>query len=102
MSPALNAGRITAPLLMNAPDSEYVIALQQYWEMRDHHRPVEMWIYADEGHIKHQPVHRLGVYDRNVDWFDYWLRDVRDPDPAKLSQYKRWDELRAERPGSDK
>lgn len=97
MSPALNAARITAPLLMNAPDSEYVIALQQYWEMRDHHRPVEMWIFSDEGHIKHQPVHRLVVYDRNVDWFNYWLRDVRDPDPAKASQYKRWDALRAER-----
>jgi dipeptidyl aminopeptidase/acylaminoacyl peptidase len=97
MSPALNAGRMTAPLLMNAPDSEYVIGLQQYWEMRDHHRPVEMWIFPDEGHIKHQPIHRLVVYDRNVDWFDFWLRNVRDPDPAKTSQYKRWDELRAER-----
>jgi dipeptidyl aminopeptidase/acylaminoacyl peptidase len=97
MSPALNAGRITAPLLMNTPDSEYVIGLQQYWEMRDHHRPVEMWIFPDEGHIKHQPVHRLVVYNRNVDWFDYWLRGVRDPDPAKAAQYKRWDELRAER-----
>ena len=97
MSPALNAGRITAPLLMNAPDSEYVIALQQYWEMRDHHRPVEMWIFPDEGHIKHQPVHRLVVYERNVDWFDYWLQGKRDGDPAKAAQYKRWDDLRAER-----
>jgi dipeptidyl aminopeptidase/acylaminoacyl peptidase len=97
MSPALNAGRISAPLLMNAPDSEYVIGLQQYWEMRDHHRPVEMWIFPDEGHIKHQPVHRLVVYDRNVDWFNYWLRGVHDPDPGKGPQYKRWDALRAER-----
>ncbi|HXK36545.1 MAG TPA: Atxe2 family lasso peptide isopeptidase [Candidatus Paceibacterota bacterium] len=100
MSPALNAGRITAPLLMNAPDSEYVIGLQQYWEMRDHHRPVEMWIFPDEDHIKHQPVHRLVVYDRNVDWFNYWLREVRDPDPSKGPQYKRWDALRAERDAS--
>jgi dipeptidyl aminopeptidase/acylaminoacyl peptidase len=97
MSPALNAGRITAPLLMNAPDSEYVIALQQYWEMRDHHRPVEMWIFPDEGHIKHQPVHRLVVYERNVDWFDYWLQDRREGEPAKAAQYRRWDDLRAER-----
>lgn len=97
MSPALNAGRITAPLLMNAPDSEYVIGLQQYWEMRDHHRPVEMWIFPDEGHIKHQPVHRLVVYQRNVDWFDYWLQGKRDPDPANAAQYERWDELRTQR-----
>jgi dipeptidyl aminopeptidase/acylaminoacyl peptidase len=100
MSPALNAARITTPLLMNAPDSEYVIGLQQYWEMRDHHRPVEMWIFPDEDHIKHQPVHRLVVYDRNVDWFNYWLREVRDPDPSKGPQYKRWDALRAERDAS--
>ena len=97
MSPALNAARITAPLLMNAPDEEYVIALQQYWEMRDHHRPVEMWIFPGEGHIKHQPLHRLVVYDRNVDWFNYWLRGVHDPDPGKGPQYKRWDALRTER-----
>jgi dipeptidyl aminopeptidase/acylaminoacyl peptidase len=102
LSPALNAGRITAPLLMNAPDSEYVIALQQYWEMRDHHRPVEMWIFPDEEHVKHQPVHRLVVYDRNVDWFDYWLRSARDPDAGKGPQYKRWDALRAERDAARK
>jgi dipeptidyl aminopeptidase/acylaminoacyl peptidase len=102
MSPALNAGRIGAPLLMNAPDSEYVIGLQQYWEMRDHHRPVEMWIFPDEGHIKHQPVHRLVVYDRNVDWFNYWLRGVHDPDPGKGPQYKRWGELRAEHDAAGK
>jgi hypothetical protein len=40
------------------------------------------------------------VYDRNVDWFNYWLREVRDPDPSKGPQYKRWDALRTERDAS--
>ena len=97
MSPALNAARINAPLLMNTPDKEYLAALQQYWEMRDHRKQVEMWVFPDEGHFKHQPIHRQVIYDRNVDWFNYWLRDIRDPDPQKADQYKRWDALRTER-----
>jgi hypothetical protein len=29
-----------------------------------------------------------------VDWFNFWLRDNDDPDPAKAEQYKRWRKLR--------
>jgi dipeptidyl aminopeptidase/acylaminoacyl peptidase len=94
LSPALNAGNITAPLLMNAPDSEYLDGLQQYWEMHDHKRPVEMWIFPDETHVKHQPVHRLMVYKRNLDWLRFWLQGYTDPDPAKAEQYVRWEQLR--------
>lgn len=97
ISPALRAAHITAPLLMNAPDSEYLSVLQQYWEMRDHDRPVELWIFPRETHVKHEPVHRLVIYERNLDWFKYWLTGLRDTDPAKREQYLRWDALRAQR-----
>jgi len=65
--------------------------------MRDHHRPVEMWIFPTKA-TSSTSRSPLVVYARNVDWFDYWLRGARDPDPAKAAQYKRWDDLRAERP----
>jgi hypothetical protein len=53
-----------------------------------------MFIYPDERHEKNQPKHRYSIYVRNVDWFNFWLRDKEDPDPAKAEQYKRWHELR--------
>ena len=45
--------------------------------------------------MKWQPVHRLAIYVRNVDWFDFWLKGVEDPAPAKAGQYERWLLLRA-------
>ena len=53
-----------------------------------------MFIYPDERHEKNQPKHRYAIYERNVDWLNFWLRDKEDPNPAKAEQYKRWRELR--------
>ena len=53
-----------------------------------------MVIFGNEGHIKNQPQHRYEIYQRNVDWFDFWLLDKEDPDPAKADQYKRWRKLK--------
>jgi dipeptidyl aminopeptidase/acylaminoacyl peptidase len=94
LSATLNVERIHAPLLIHAPDAEYIMALPLYSAMRDWGKPVEMWIYPNEYHEKIQPRHRLSVYDRNVDWFRFWLKGEEDPDPAKREQYVRWRKLR--------
>jgi len=94
LSPALNAKHINAPLLINVADSELLIDLQYYTSLREHQKAVEMFIYADERHLKIHPKHRYEIYNRNLDWFNLWLRDKEDPDPAKAEQYKRWRELR--------
>ncbi len=94
ISAALNARRILAPLLINAADSEYLFGMQSLTTLRELKKPVEMFIYPDELHEKNQPKHRYEIYERNVDWFNFWLRDKEDPDPAKVEQYKRWRELR--------
>jgi dipeptidyl aminopeptidase/acylaminoacyl peptidase len=94
VSPALNAAHIRAPLLSNAPDSEFLISLQEITTLQELGRPVEMFIYPNELHIKRQPMHRYEVYERNVDWFRYWLQDYEDPAAAKAEQYSRWRELR--------
>lgn len=57
--------------------------------------PAELYAFPDEAHIKLQPRHRLAVYERNLDWFRYWLQDYRDPDGTKAEQYRRWDGLKA-------
>jgi len=96
LSPALNAARVKAPLLIQVADSEYLIGLQFYTALREHSKPVEMFIYADEWHLKNQPKHRYEIYQRNLDWFNFWLQDKEDPDPSKQEQYKRWRKMREE------
>ena len=94
LSPALNAEHINTPLLSNVSDSEYIYGLQLFTSLQQLGKPVEMFVYPDELHVKNQPKHRYEVYERNLDWFNFWLKDKEDPDPGKAEQYKRWRELR--------
>jgi hypothetical protein len=45
--------------------------------------------------ITWQPLHRLAVYDRNIDWFAFWLRGYEDLSAEKREQYDRRKQLRA-------
>jgi dipeptidyl aminopeptidase/acylaminoacyl peptidase len=94
MSTSPNVQRIHSPLLINAADSEYMADMQLITTLRQSQKPVEMFIYAGELHEKNQPKHRDEIYERNVDWFNFWLKDKEDHDPVKADQYKRWEELR--------
>jgi hypothetical protein len=64
--------------------------------LRDAGKPIELYIYPNELHVRNQPRHRLEIYDRNLDWFRYWLKDEQDTDPRKAEQYRRWNQLRDE------
>lgn len=91
---AVNAKELSIPILMQVSSDEYTLALEAFTALQDYHQPVEMYVFPDEYHIKWQPAHRLAIYDRNLDWFDYWLRGTKDPATSKVAQYKRWDQLR--------
>ena len=93
ISTSLNAQRIHAPLLINAADSEYVLDMQLVTTLRDAQKPVELFIYADELHLKIQPKHRYEIYERNLDWFKFWFQGLEDPSPDKTEQYRRWEKL---------
>jgi dipeptidyl aminopeptidase/acylaminoacyl peptidase len=94
LSATAHADQVRAPLLLNVPDREYLTSLPMYAALKSRQKPVEMWIYPDEYHEKIQPKHRLSVYDRNVDWFRFWLKGEEDPAPGKKDQYDRWRKLR--------
>jgi dipeptidyl aminopeptidase/acylaminoacyl peptidase len=96
LAASLNADRIETPLLVNASDSEYIASLSLYTSLQQLKKPVDMFVYANELHIKNQPSHRFEIYERNLDWFRFWLKDEEDPSPDKASQYKHWRELREE------
>jgi len=94
IAPEVNADRIDAPVLNNDPDSEFLRDLALYTSLRELGKPVELFIYPNELHHVNQPKHRYQIYERNLDWFRFWLKGEEDPDPSKAEQYKRWRELR--------
>ncbi len=94
MSLQLNAERVNEPLLVNVSDAEHPWALAEIAALARHDKPVEMVVHPDEGHVKWHPAHRFAIYERNVDWLNFWLRGVDDPSPAKAGQYVRWRRLR--------
>lgn len=94
VSPALNAEKIRVPVLFQMPEMEARRVPELYAKLARKGIPTELYAFPDEPHIKVQPRHRLAAYERNLDWFRYWLQDHRDPDPDKAEQYRRWDLLR--------
>ncbi|HLT00905.1 MAG TPA: Atxe2 family lasso peptide isopeptidase [Geminicoccaceae bacterium] len=100
VSPALNAERIAAPLLMQLPENEARAEAEVFARLARTPTPVELYAFPEERHAKFQPRHRLAVYRRNLDWFRYWLQDHVDPDPAKAGQYARWQAMRQRRDGA--
>ncbi|QOT70715.1 Atxe2 family lasso peptide isopeptidase [Sphingobium fuliginis] len=93
-----NAASIDTPLLMQLADREYLTAIDVFAALREQGKPVDMYVFPDEFHNKWQPRHRLAIYERNVDWFLYWLQGKKDPDPRKAEQYAIWDRLRLKQP----
>lgn len=95
-----NIERIEAPLLIQTADRQYRMALDSVTALMDAGKPVEMYVFPDEYHVKWQPAHRLAIYERVIDWFDFWIRERESPDPAKAAQYARWRAIRSAVPGS--
>lgn len=91
ISLARNASRVRVPLLIQAPDDEYLGALESLTALREKGRAVDLYVFPDEHHVKAQPAHRLVVYQRNLDWFDFWLRGLRPISaPDHEEEFNRW------------
>ncbi len=96
-SPALNIAAMAAPMLIQASEQEARPSMEYLTDAARANHPIEMWAYADEAHIKSQPRHKLATYQRNYDWFRYWLQGFQDPASDKADQYRRWATLRQQR-----
>lgn len=95
ISPALNVDKIHTPILMNVADGELVLSMQTISTLKAYQKPLEVFVYPDEQHVKGWPSHRYAIYERNLDWFTFWLKGEEDPAPSKTAQYARWRGLRA-------
>ena len=89
-----NARRIRTPILLQVSDDELMSALETYTALREVGAPIDMFVFPREHHVKWQPAHRLAVYERSLDWFDYWLRGIRSPVPGRQAELRHWDSLR--------
>jgi hypothetical protein len=85
-----HADRIHTAILENTSDTEFLIYLPLYRSLVDLGKPVELYVYPEELHVRNQPRHRLEVYERNLDWFRFWLKGEESSDPNKDEQYQRW------------
>lgn len=96
-SPSLQVDRIDAPVLMQLPEQE----ARQSPELQARLTAAgkgELHVFPFAPHIKVEPRQKYSVYQRNLDWFRYWLQGHIDPDPGKADQYARWARLAGTRP----
>ncbi len=94
VSPAMNAHKVNAAVLIQTGESEFRLCMQYLMELRRHKKAVDFIVFPDEPHKIWQPMHRKVVVDRFVDWFDFWMNGRENAAPEKVEQYKRWRRLR--------
>lgn len=99
LSLAQNVDKIDVPILVQDGDQEYEAGLDVLQAFRSRGKPIELHVFPGEPHIKWQPAHRLAMYERVSDWFDFWLQQRRDCASEKEAQYARWQAMRGA-PGS--
>jgi hypothetical protein len=92
ISLSANASTQKTPILMQLSEHESSLGLEAYSHLKDSGTPVEMFVFPDEYHVKSQPAHRAAIYQRNLDWFSFWLRGHTRED-APHGQNSRWQTL---------
>ena len=91
---SMNADKIVTPILENASDTEYLIYVSTFRSLKDVGKPIELYIYPNELHVRNQPKHKLEIYERNFDWFCFWLKDEENTSPRDPRQLGRWRQMR--------
>jgi dipeptidyl aminopeptidase/acylaminoacyl peptidase len=85
-----NVDHVDVPMLIQVPDTEYEGGLDIFEVYSHAGKAIEMYVFEDEAHVKWQPAHRLAVYQRNVEWFEFWLAGRKNCGPDRAAQYERW------------
>lgn len=104
-SPAFNADKVTAPLLMeytrgtsNGINIGPVAAYEFFNALKRQDKPVELFWYPRGQHELDTPDERVASLRRNLEWFRFWILREQDQPPAyDLCQYVRWRDLRNQR-----
>jgi dipeptidyl aminopeptidase/acylaminoacyl peptidase len=71
----LRATKITAPILLQAAESNSIANLELHTYLKAQATPTNLVIFPDETHIFHQPAHRAAAMTQNLIWFGRWLNN---------------------------
>jgi dipeptidyl aminopeptidase/acylaminoacyl peptidase len=93
ISPVFNLDKIHTPILYQMPEEEYLLALDYLVPLMRSDK-ADLYIFPNETHQKFQPRHKLAAYERNLDWFRFWLQDYESGNPEKRNQYEHWRAMR--------
>jgi dipeptidyl aminopeptidase/acylaminoacyl peptidase len=93
LSPSYDIERVRVPVLMQMSEREYSFSLDYMVPLIRAQR-ADVYVFPNEPHQKFQPRHKQAVYERNLDWFRFWLQGYEDPNPIKKQQYTHWREMR--------
>lgn len=93
LAPQFHVDSISAPLLLQLSEQEYMFALDYAIPLIGEHM-ADLYVFPNEPHQKFQPRHKLAVYTRNMDWFRFWLQGFEDKHPSKAAQYAHWRAMR--------
>jgi dipeptidyl aminopeptidase/acylaminoacyl peptidase len=93
ISPTFNLDRIHIPILYQMPEEEYLLALDYLIPMMREQK-ADLFIFPDETHQKFLPRHKAAAYERNLDWFRFWLQGYESADAEKRGQYEHWRAMR--------
>ena len=86
---------INRPAAHGNPDSPYLSGLEALTALRRARKPVDLYVFPDEHHVKRQPAHRAAIYRRAIDWFNFWLLDKLPSAGGQPAQEAaRWQEMR--------
>ncbi|WP_454798426.1 Atxe2 family lasso peptide isopeptidase [Novosphingobium lindaniclasticum] len=102
ISLAQNARTARFPLLLQMADDEYLGALESVTALRQAGHPIDMYVFPGEHHVKWQPAHKLAAYERNLAWFDFWLRGKLPADRVAREAWTAMQSIWLERQQADK
>jgi dienelactone hydrolase len=72
--PSLNAGHVKAAVLLQPPETEYLMATQFYAAIQDHGGIADMVVYPGAAHMFGRfPQQLITRAQRTIDWFKFWL-----------------------------
>lgn len=89
ISPVFKADRIDTPILFQMPEQEFRDSIDHILPLV-HNGMADAWIFPHEPHQKFQPKHKLAVYERNLDWFKFWLLETSDEESGKFAPDQNW------------
>ena len=94
-----NAARLTTPLLIQAPDREFLFSLPTVQALRERGAPVDLYVFPGEFHVKLQPAHKAAVYERTLRWFEFWfdLPPMPGQQPQPADEIARWRAMQSSR-----